>query len=419
MRRLNCIIGFMLAAVFVFPAAALSDGYTTPWLGGPLQGPAIASGAGVYWNPAAIGAIRRNSLFFTLEPAYEGVSYQRFGTDPYNNNLPYPKIGFGTWAPLPSLALTFKLPKGFSTGLGLYAPYARVAYWPKDGPERFNGSQENMVMFNISPLLAYKVTPKLFVGAEWNVSTAYLDVYQSTTMDMQNPSDENPEYEAKVHLKNNMATSYGFTIGLYYEPTPIFTFGISYMSSVHYLLQGTSDISTQLVGNITADTKLDVTMPQTLNFGMHFLPAKNWMVDVTYQYINWSEYKNIKVQTYNASNPLADKTIYMLTGLEDVLDGKIWTGYTGFKDWLLAGGVGYDPSSFPENHIYSLNIDFTRMDVFLGAEYTVTPSIKVGLMADHAISPNITVTDSIAQPTANGLYTIEMDKITILLDYRF
>jgi long-subunit fatty acid transport protein len=129
MKRFKFGIGLLFAALFILPATAFSNGYTSPWLGGPLQGPAVASGAGVYWNPASIGAIDGNSLFFTIEPTYEYVSYQRAGLNPYDNNLPYNKASFHTWAPLPTFALTFKLPADFSFGLGIYSPFARVAYY--------------------------------------------------------------------------------------------------------------------------------------------------------------------------------------------------------------------------------------------------------------------------------------------------
>lgn len=419
MKRRTVVVGLIVAALFILPVTVFANGYTSPWLGGPLQGPAVASGAGVYWNPASIGAIDSHSLFFTLEPTYENVSYQRAGLDPYNGYQPYQKASFHTWAPLPTLALTFKLPANLSLGLGIYSPFARTAYYPKDGAERFNGSQETMAFVNVTPIITYKITPSFIIGAGLNYSTMYLDEYQSTTLDFANPADENPLYEAKVHIKGNMGSSYGWTAGIYYKPTPTFAMGVAYIASTEYTIQGNTDISTALAGNITAKSKLYLTMPQIINVGLHFLPAKNWIVDLTEQWINWSQYKNIHVQLYNASNPLADRDMYVLTGFEDILNSKLWVGYKGFQKWLLAGGVAYDPSGIPLDNMYSLNLEFNKLEVFAEVNYQVAPSTTLGLGFDHSITENNTVTNSLAQPSANGVYTGNIEKITLLVNYKF
>ncbi len=421
MKKFKFGIGLLFAALFILPATAFSNGYTSPWLGGPLQGPAVASGAGIYWNPASIGAINANSLFFTIEPTYEYVSFQRAGLNPYNGDLPYNKASFHTWAPLPTLALTLKLPANFSFGLGVYSPFARVAYYPKDGAERFNGSQETMAFVNVTPVITYKIVPSLIIGAGLNYSTMYLDEYQSTTLDFANPADENPLYEAKVHIKGNMGSAWGWTAGIYYKPTPTFSVGIAYIPSVNYVIQGDTDISTTLAGNITAKSKLYLTMPQMINFGLHFLPAKDWIVDLTEQWINWSQYKNIHLQLYDASSPLANRDMYILTGFEDVLNSKLWVGYKGFSKWLLACGAAYDPSGIPLDNIYSLNVEFNKLEIFAEVNYQVAPSTTIGLGFDHSITEDANVTNSnpAVQPSGNGVYKANIEKITLLVNYKF
>ncbi|MGB9735118.1 MAG: OmpP1/FadL family transporter [bacterium] len=422
MKKYKLCVGLMLASLLFLPVKAFSNGYTSPWLGGPLQGPAVASGAGVYWNPASIGDIKDDSLFFSIEPVYEYVSYQRAGLNPYNNDMPYNKASFHAWSALPTLGLTFELPENFSFGLGLYVPFAREAYYPKNGAERFNGSQETMFFANVTPILTYKIIPSLIIGAGFNYSTMYLDEYQSTTLDFANPSDENPLYEANIHIKGNTGPGYGWTAGIYYKPTPNFSAGIAYIASTEYTIKGNTDISTnpQLgLGNITAKSKLDFTMPQIINFGLHFLPTNDWIVDLTEQWINWSQYKNIHVQLYDASTPIANREMYVLTGFEDVLNSKVWVGYKGFRKWLIAGGAAYDPSGIPVNHIYSLNLEFNKMDVFAQVNYQVSPSTTIGVGFDHSIVEDQNVTDSIVQPPANGVYKANIEKITLLVNYNF
>lgn len=428
--------GSKLAAVLLFaslaliPAEAFSNGYTSPWLGGELSGPGVANGAGIYWNPASIGAIDTHSLFITVEPAYEYVSYQRYGLD--QNGNPYRRVSFHEWAALPTFALTFHLPANFSVGFGVFVPFARVANYPSDGPERFNGISENMFFVNLDGSVAYRITPSLIIGAGGSYSEGYIDAHQSTTVDFANPADENPLYEAKVHLKNTMGATGDWNIGLYFKPTDSFAAGLSYMARTYYILRGKANVALspqlgQFLGTseITADSKMEVSMPQEINLGLHFKPTKDWIVDVTEQWINWSEYKHINVVLTNASNPMLydqgqkSKTMQIVTGFEDTLSSKVWAGYKGFENWLIAGGVTYDPSGIPLNKVYSLNVEFNKMEVFAEVNYDISPSSTIGLGYDHAFTQSNDVTDSVIQPSSNGLYQGNIEKITLLYNYKF
>lgn len=424
MKMFKLALGIIVVGLIFVPSTAFSNGYTTPWIGGELQGPAVASGAGVYWNPASIGDIDSNSLFITIEPTYMAVSYKPAGFD--QNGVPYNKVSFQSWAPLPTLAATFKLPAGFSAGLGVYAPFARTANFPLNGPERYNGASVFMLFGSITPVLTYKIIPSLIIGAGFNYNIGYLDEKQSLSIDFANPGDQSPLAEAKVHLKNNIGTTYGWTAGIYYKPTYNFTAGISYIARTYYTLDGTADITNPTLGSVTAKTKMYISMPQMINIGLHFLPTPDWIVDITEQWINWSEYKTIHVKLYDASSPLvypdslsSSRDMDILTGFDDVLNSKLWVGYKGFKDWLLAGGVTYDPSGIPLNNIYSLNLEFNKMEVFGEADYSISPSTTIGLGYDHNFTQDAQVTDSASVPSSNGVYKADIEKITLLLNYKF
>ena len=425
MKRSKFVDVLLVASLIMIPAEAFSNGYTTPWIGGELQGPAVAAGAGVYWNPAAIGDIGSSSLFITVEPNYMHVTYQPSGLD--QNGMPVKKVSFQTWATLPTLVATFQLPAGFTFGLGVYAPFARTASFPLDGPERFNGSYVLMVFANVTPVLTYQLLPSLIIGAGFNYSIGYLDEKQSLSIDFADPSDESPSAEAKVHLKDNIGTTYGWTAGIYYKPTNNFTAGLSYIARTYYVLDGTADISNPTLGSVTAKTKMFISLPQIINFGMHFLPTPDWIVDLTEQWINWSAYKTIHVRLYDASSRLvysdpstgSSRDLDILTGFEDVLNSKLWVGYKGFKDWLLAGGVTYDPSGIPLDNIYSLNEEYNKMEVFAEVDYSLSPSTTIGLGYDHSFTQDNHVTNSASVPSSNGVYKADIEKITLLYNYKF
>lgn len=431
MKISKLVTVLLFASLSLVPAEAFSNGYTFPWPGGELSGPGVANGAGIYWNPASIGVIDTNSIFITVEPTYEYTSYQRYGYD--LNGNPYRRVSFHEWAALPTFALTLKLPENFSLGLGVYVPFARVVNFPSDGPERFNGISANLFFINGTLTLAYRITPSLIIGAGGSYSEGYLDAYQSTSVDYNNPSDETPLNEAKVHLKNNQGATGEWNIGIYFKPTDSFAVGLSYMARTYYILRGKADVVLspqwgQFAGTneITADSKMELSMPQEINFGLHFKPAYNWIVDVTEQWINWSEYKYIKVTLTNASSNILypdpthhSRTMQLATGFEDTLSSKVWAGYKGFEKWLLAGGVTYDPSGIPLNHIYSLNMEFNKMEVFAEVDYTISPSSTIGLGYDHNFTQDNNVTDSVIQPSSNGLYKGNIEKITLLYIYKF
>ncbi len=414
----------IFVTLMLIPAAVFANGYTTPWIGGELSGPAVPNGAGIYWNPASIGAIKGNSFFVTIEPVYEYVSYQRSG---YNQNgAPYNRVSFHQWAPIPTLAVTFQLPKNFGFGFGLYTPFARQAAYPPNGAQRFNGIDTTVAFVNATPVVTYKILPTLIIGAGVSYIEGLVDAYQSSTLSVSNPDDENPLYEAKVHIKNNTGSTYGWTTGIYYKPTDNFAAGISYISRTYYTLNGTTDVTVSpqmgsFLGttNITAKSRLTLSFPQMINIGIHFKPVPNWIVDVTEQWINWSIFKTIHVKLYDASNLLANKEMDIITGFDDTLSSKIWAGYKGFKNYFIAGGVTYDPSGIPLNHIYALNLEFNKMEVFAQVNYDITPFTTVGIGFDHNFIQSADVVESTIHPQPTGLYKGNIEKITMFYNYSF
>ena len=426
MERSKIVAVILLSSLMLIPAKAFSNGYTTPWVGGMLSGPGVANGAGIYWDPGSIGEIKGNSLFVTIEPVYEYVSYQKYGVD--ENGVPFNRVSFHQWAPSPTLAATFELPANFGFGIGIYAPFARFADYPSYGAQRFNGVNVTFMTVNATPVISYRILPSLSIGAGVSYVEGLIDVQESTTINPTDPDDISPINEAKVHLKNDMGSTYGWTVGLYYKPLYNLSVGLSYISRTFYTLDGKADITlspqvSSLLGvsTITAKSKMIFSMPQMINLGVHFEPTPDWILDVTEQWINWSIFDNIHVKIYDASaqGALVNRELDMVTGFEDTVSSKIWTGYKGFKNWLFAGGVTYDPAGIPMNHIYALNLEFNKMELFAQVNYDVTPNTTIGLGYDHNFIQNDNVMESSVHPPANGLYKGEIEKITLFYNYKF
>ena len=133
--------------------------------GGVFAGPTHANGSTVYWAPAVLGRLPRQTLVMGEFVGYfVRASYERAAENPAAEP-DYPPVSFASFTPDFSSTFLFDIDALESKGLRLYAgtysPSGGGFKWPKDGPQRYQGTDGHIITYGAVGGLVWSPTPRV------------------------------------------------------------------------------------------------------------------------------------------------------------------------------------------------------------------------------------------------------------------
>src|ERR1035437_4524343 len=220
----------------------------------------------IYYNPAGITQlegqhIQAGSLF------YLGI-YGEYQSPPGSSLHNDPEV-----IAAPTLQYTFS-PEGLplSFGFGVYEPFGLSVKWPDNAPFRQEGLQGNLAYITMNPVVAWQALPSLSIAAGPTFNYSQIELIQGVL-----PSpDILPGDQARFKGDN---WSYGFNVGLLWQPHPQSSLGPSYRSSSRMDYQGkfTLQPSPPLPGSVATSSTID--FPQIAIGGISFRPTPKWNIE--------------------------------------------------------------------------------------------------------------------------------------------
>jgi long-chain fatty acid transport protein len=277
----------------------------------------------IYYNPAGITQLdgqhfQAGSLF------YLGIygDYQSPSGSSYHND---PEV-----IAAPTLQYTFTpedMP--FSFGFGVYEPFGFSVQWPDDIPFRQEALEASLTYVTLNPVVAWKIIPSLSIAAGPTFNYSQISLSQGV-LPIPNllPGDQ-----AKFEGNN---WSYGFNVGVLWQPDPKWSFGASYRSSSRMGYQGnfTLQPSPPLQPGSTA-TSSSIDFPQIAIAGVSFRPTPKWNFEFDLDWADWNSVQSLAIQ--GVSNRRLD---WYSTFMPEV-------GVTRYFEngYYLSAGYFYSPAS--------------------------------------------------------------------------
>ena len=114
------------------------------------------------FNPAALGFSNR-----TLDISGSVTGRKAIATADYNGGKYQTKNGIST--PM-AINASFRIYDNFQAGISFYTPYGSAIDWTKDWPGAELNQKVNLKVFTVQPTFAWRITPKLSVGAGLMIS---------------------------------------------------------------------------------------------------------------------------------------------------------------------------------------------------------------------------------------------------------
>jgi|GEM_PF-4010072 len=184
--------------------------------------------------------------------------------------------------PMPILAISHHLNERLTLGLGLY---------PNDGLgveyHHFKYGQSLLSSINLTPAIAWQVTPKLSLGVGLDV--VYGQLQEKAIFDQLGFPIEN------VFLKTKASGwGLGYRLGLRYALTDWLALGVSYASKRRVEMDGYSDVFVFDHELLRLSGKTMIDFPGRLGLGIAIKPTDKWLLAVDFDWYDYSGLDKIK-----------------------------------------------------------------------------------------------------------------------------
>lgn len=261
----------------------------------------------------------------------------------------------------------FKIFDNLKAGVTFYTPYGSNINWGDNWPAAILNQRVTLKMYAVQPTVAWRITPKLSVGAGLVLSWGNIDLHKglivASSMDQMLEAmgsdmrfgDITP---ASANLVGSTGIRVGFNVGAMYDINEQFTVGASFRSrinmkvkagdiTVSYANEAAQKLLEQQLG-LMHGTQFKAEMPQpySLVFGVTYRPTPKWEVAADAHLSGWSTYKQLDIE--------------MLSEQLKAFDQHIVKAY--HNSWAVRLGAKYEATE--------------RLDVRAGFSVDLTPVNK-------------------------------------------
>ena len=312
----GCLLGVLTAAAEGYQVNTLS----ARQLGMGHTGVALKLGAeSMIFNPAGLGfSSKALDLTGTFTAVASQVSADVSGATYRTHNSISTPMAFNA---------AFRVYDNLQVGVSFYTPYGSSINWTRDWPGSVLSQKVNLKIYDLQPTVAWRITPKLSIGAGLMLSWGSVDLSKglvsSSTMDralgmmaatgISQQMGIDPEYRfddvspASVNLKGKSDLSVGFNVGAMYDVTSRLSVGASFRSkmqmkvrsgdaTVSYANEIARAVLVKDLGIINAaNFKASMPSPYVLTLGASYRPVDKLTLAFDAQLTGWKTYKELHI----------------------------------------------------------------------------------------------------------------------------
>lgn len=364
-----------------------------------------SGGSAIFFNPAGIvtgQAGRWNvSSGVTMIPPRGSFIPDGGGTatDLVANNIPVPNI-----------YVTRQIGSRFALGVGMFAPYGLTTEWPTTSPGRFLSYKASIKGIYIQPTIAFRVTPRIQLGAGFDIVRSAVDLKQRVDLSSQLITGTTTPFsaigipvgtdfaDARLH---GTGTAYGAHFGIIFRPTDALSLGARYLTGVTIEgagYAGFTQVATGIVlaaGNplgapagtpldailagqfagtgrlVTQTVKASIPMPSQLvaGFDLRVMEGLHLMADA--QLTNWSAFEQLPL-TLGVVGP---DTLY--ENYSNTVGFRAAAEYAVTAKFNLRAGFLTHAAAAPDHSVTPLLPEAKRVEGTIGAGYQLTSGIRI------------------------------------------
>ncbi|EWY37718.1 hypothetical protein N825_16835 [Skermanella stibiiresistens SB22] len=313
--------------------------------------------------------------------------------------------------PVPNAYFAYPvLNKDLWVGLGISAPFGLANKYQADWFGRYDSIETDLLTLNIAPSVAYKVNSWISIGG--GVDIQYADakltnaVYTGTASDILSDVEGND-------------WTFGYNVGVLFEPIPTTRIGIHYRSRMEHTLDGSVKLSRGGTTFNNTPGTADLNLPDIIAVGFAHEVTPKLTLMAEYNWYGWSNFEEIRVKRPGLPDQVVGQNY------EDTFSAAIGAQYKIDDTWTVRGGFQYDETPTVDNFRSTRTPDGDRYWLTTGASYALTENFTIDVAYAHIFieDADINTQQAGAAPvlSTNTRATSEgsVDIISAALRYKF
>lgn len=410
----------------------------------------------IFYNPAGMTRLKTGMGGHAsyIAPVAEFDDGGSSGSTP--TGVPAPNMGTETSgdaikdAVIPALYGLWKVNPDLAVGVAVNIPYGLKTDYDDAWIGRYHALKSDLETISLQPAIAYRVTPRLSLGAGLNVQHASAELTKAvdfTTIDTiatASPAVGSTGLNGDGYSKvEGDDTSTGFTLSALFELSDQTRVGAHYRSRVHHTLDGDLKFSNKPTfidntgGAVPAaaatvnslngtfangDATAKLTTPDSANLGIYhqFNDEVALMADVAWT--NWSQFRTLTI--------VRDNGVIASQKEENWKDAWFFSlggsySPTSLPDWTFNAGVAYDQSPVRDAYRTPRVPDNDRTWLSLGASYRPMENLELEMGYTHIFVDTARIDDTESNATLGyshtlqGSYDSHVDIVAFGATYRF
>ena len=292
---------------------------------------------------------------------------------------------------IPAGYITHQVNDQLWLGLGMTVPYGMGTeygeYWQNSG----KGNQSMIMTIDINPNIAYKVSDKLSIGAGISLQYAKAELGQTVNAMYMHPQAGLVNLGKLDSVVNGDSWSWGWNVGVMYQPTETLRFGLAYRSNVCHDAEGDLKISSDPAGSASMagmdgtynDFKVRVRTPDTIMATATWEATEDLRLSGLIRWAKWSNLGtlNIKSETGLAAYGGNKVNEYYW---QDTWLFSVGADYRVNNNWTLRGGLAYETGAVDKVEYRPATIpDVDRVWFSLGGTYHYNKQIQFDFGATY------------------------------------
>jgi len=352
---------------------------------------------------------------------------------------------------IPNIYYVKQLKPHLSFGVSVNAPFGSGNEYDEDWVGRYQATKTALKTINVNPSLSWKANDKFSIGG--GISAQYIHVSLGKALDSaaacrsiaipagstaiwnnvcntQYPNASKVEKDSQVLVEGD-DISFGFNLGLLYQPTQKTRLGASYRSSIKHDLEG--DIKFDLHAGLKSivpaleakgvkrlsnrDITASVDLPETISLSLvhQINPRLELLGDVTW--MNWSSFPELLISDAETGDTVTNTP----EEWEDVARFSLGANYKYSDKLTLRTGVALDEEAIPSEKLRTPRMSGNdRTWLSFGAGYKMNKKTSFDFGYSHLFLDETAIdnTDE-AGYTVKGLYDTSVNIYSAQVNYNF
>ena len=312
----------------------------------------------------------------------------------------------------PYFYFSHQLNNKWTAAISMNTPYGMITSYDDNWAGRFHGTKSDVKTLTLTPMMAYKATDKLSLGAGFQMQ--YIKAKLSNAQKI-------PLGEDHVKLQGD-TFDIGYTLGALYEYSDRTRFGVGYRSQIKHKLKGDIEFD-KLGAMMNQDITARLTTPASLTFGAYHDINDQWSVMAEIGRVYWSSFDELRIRGNTIDSLTEEKW-------KDTTSYAIGASYRVNDQWKLRAGFAIDSGAvgdeyrtprIPEadRYWYSGGVEYginEKTTLNVGYTYIRAEKGKVNLRGDHAGDVN---GYGQSRGSINAKYENDVHILAVGLNYNF